>query len=139
MRGESLRPWGITLLRVIIGVIFLMHGWQKLTAFGVNGVTGMFANLGIPLPNVFAIIVIAVELVGGAMLIIGLGTRWAALLNGFDMVVAILLVHLRNGFFSPKGIEHPLSLLAACLCLVLAGPGAGSVDEVIGTRPRNSH
>jgi hypothetical protein len=61
MRGESLRPWGITLLRVIIGVIFLMHGWQKLTAFGVNGVTGMFANLGIPLPNVFAIIVIAVE------------------------------------------------------------------------------
>ena len=106
---------------------------------GVNGVTGMFANLGIPLPHVFAIIVIAVELVGGAMLIIGLGTRWSALLNSVDMVVAILLVHVKNGFFSPKGIEHPLSLLAATLCLLLAGGGAGSVDEVINARPRSSH
>lgn len=129
--GASFRLWGLTVLRVVIGVIFLMHGWQKLTVFGVKGVTGMFANLGIPLPNVFAIIVIAVELGGGAMLIIGLATRWVALLNAIDMVVAILLVHLRNGFFSPKGIEHPLSLLAATLCLVLAGAGAGSVDEVI--------
>jgi putative oxidoreductase len=109
-----------------------MHGWQKLTVLGVNGVTGMFTNLGVPLPNIFAIIVIAVELGGGAMLIIGLGTRWAALLNAIDMVVAILLVHLKNGFFSPKGVEHPLSLLAATICLVLAGSGAGSVDEVIG-------
>jgi putative oxidoreductase len=132
MRGVSLRPWGLTVLRVVTGVIFLMHGWQKLTDFGVSGVTGMFTGLGIPLPHVFAIIVTAVELVGGAMLIIGLGTRWAALLISVDMVVAILLVHLRNGFFSPKGIEHPLSLLAAALCLVLAGSGAGSVDEVIG-------
>jgi putative oxidoreductase len=130
--GVSLRPWGITVLRVVTGVIFLMHGWQKLTVFRVNGVTGMFTNLGVPLPNIFAIIVIAVELVGGAMLIIGLGTRWAALLIAIDMVVAILLVHLKNGFFSPKGVEHPLSLLAATICLVLAGSGTGSVDEVIG-------
>ena len=75
-----------------------------------------------------------VELLGGIALVIGLLTRWAAALNGFDMIVAILLVHLKNGFLKPGGFEHPLTMLAACIALVMLGPGAASVDGALAKR-----
>jgi len=117
-----------------VGIVFLLHGWQKVSVFGLHGVTGMLSSLGIPLPNVSAVILIGVELIGGALLILGLGARWAALLIAIDMTVAILFVHLKAGFFSPKGFEFPLTLLAAAICLALAGPGSLSLDAVIGKR-----
>ena len=128
MRNQSLQSWGLAILRVVVGVTFFLHGWQKLTVMHVAGVTGMLSGMGVPLPNVAAVALMTAELIGGALLIIGLFTRWAALLNGFDMLVAILLVHLQNGFFNPKGVELPLTLLAATVCLALAGPGAASLD-----------
>lgn len=69
-------------------------------------------------------IVSLVEFVGGILLITGLAPRIAAALNGIDMTVAILAVHLKNGFSAPMGFEHPFTLLGACLCLLLAGGGA---------------
>jgi putative oxidoreductase len=125
---------GITVLRVVVGIVFLAHGWQKLFVFGFHGVAGMFGGMGIPLPAVSAVIVTLVEFLGGAALIIGLLTRWAAALNGFDMVVAILVVHLKNGFMKPGGFEHPLILLAACIALVMLGPGSLSVDGALAKR-----
>ncbi len=130
----SLGSCGLTVLRVVVGIVFLLHGWQKVSVFGLHGVTGMLSSLGIPLPNVSAVILIGVELIGGALLILGLGARWAALLIAIDMTVAILFVHLKAGFFSPKGFEFPLTLLAAAICLALAGPGSLSLDAVIGKR-----
>jgi len=125
---------GITVLRVVVGIVFLAHGWQKLFGFGFHGVAGMFGGMGIPLPAVSAVVVTLVEFLGGAALIIGLLTRWAAALNGFDMVVAILVVHLKNGFLKPGGFEHPLVMLAACIALVMLGPGAASVDGALAKR-----
>src|SRR5580765_1087219 len=123
--------WGITVLRVVVGVVFLAHGWQKLFELGFHGVAGFFGGAGIPLPFVSAVIVTLVEFLGGIAVIFGLLTRWAAALNGFDMIVAILVVHLKNGLMKPGGYEHPLVMLAACVALVMLGPGAASVDGAL--------
>ncbi|MGA9798129.1 MAG: DoxX family protein [Terriglobales bacterium] len=128
------QSWAFTAFRVVVGSVFLAHGIQKFFMFGLHGVAGAFASMGIPVPGVTSVLVSVVELLGGAALILGFLTRWAAALNGFDMIVAILLVHLKNGFYSPKGIEFPLTLLGACIVLVIHGPGAASVDGALAKR-----
>ena len=126
---------GITVLRVVVGIVFLAHGWQKLFGFGFHGVAGFFAGAGIPLPFVSGVIVTLVEFIGGAALVLGLLTRWAAALNAFDMLVAVLVVHMKNGFFDQNhGVEFPLTLLAACIALTMLGPGSLSVDGALSKR-----
>jgi putative oxidoreductase len=135
MNGNSnLSSWGMTVLRLVVGIIFVAHGWQKLFTMHVSGVAGFLGMLGIPLPGVSAIVLTFVELLGGLALILGIVTRWAAILLAFDMVVAILAVHLKGGFFMPKGYEFALTVLAACIALALAGPGASSLDEIVMKR-----
>jgi putative oxidoreductase len=131
---SSNQSWGITVLRVVVGIVFLAHGAQKVFTFGHQGVTGMLGSMGVPLPGVMSVVLMAVEFLGGAALVLGLFTRWVAALNGFDMVVAILLVHLKNGFIKPGGFEHPLTLLAACVALAMLGPGAASLDGALAKR-----
>jgi putative oxidoreductase len=126
--GSNSKAWAITVLRVIVGLVFFVHGWQKVFGFGIHGTAGFLSQAGIPLPLVSAGIVITVEFLGGALLLLGVATRLAAGLNAIDMLVAILAVHLKNGFFNPTGVEFPLTLLAACVCLMITGPGAASVE-----------
>lgn len=126
----GLQSCGLTVLRVVVGIVFLMHGYQKLFKFGFHGVAGMFGHIGIPLPAFFAVVVTLVEFVGGILLIVGLATRIAAGLIAIDMLVAILAVHLKNGFFNPMGFEFPLTLLAAAICLMLAGGGSLSLKRL---------
>jgi putative oxidoreductase len=128
--GKS-QSFGLAVLRVVVGVVFFAHGYEKVFRFGFHGVAGMFGHMGIPLPSVFAVIVTLVEFVGGLLLITGLATRIPAALTAIDMMVAIAVVHARHGFFSPGGgMEFPLTLLAASICLVLAGGGAGSLKKL---------
>jgi len=134
MSNGSNQSWGLTILRLVVGIVFLAHGAQKVFVLGHGGVTGMLASIRIPLPSVMAVVLMAVEFLGGAALVLGLLTRWAAALIGFDMIIAILAVHLKGGFFSPKGVEFPLTLLAACIALVMVGPGAASVDGALVKR-----
>jgi putative oxidoreductase len=129
--NASLSSWGPTVLRFIVGVVFLAHGWQKVH-MGVHGVAGFLGMSGIPVPTISAAVLIAVELLGGIALILGIGTRWVAVLLAFDMVVAILAVHLKNGFFMPHGYEYPLTLLAASISLALTGGGRASLDSSLG-------
>ena len=132
--GASEQSWGLTVLRVVVGIVFVIHGGQKLFVFGIHGVGGMLGTLGIPLPMVAAVVVSMVEFFGGLALLSGFLVRWAAPLIAIDMLVAILVVHLKNGFFNPQGFEYPLTLLAACITLMFAGAGAASVDGALTKR-----
>jgi putative oxidoreductase len=133
MRTEQL---GIAILRVVVGILFLAHGAQKLFVLGFGNVSHMFASLGIPQPYLAAIVVTLVEFVGGILLVLGLGTRWAAILLAIEMAVAIGKVHLHNGLFINKGgYEYALVMLAATLALALAGSGSPALER-IGKRGR---
>jgi putative oxidoreductase len=119
---------GLLLVRLALGLVFVMHGWMKLTVFGVAGTAGFMASLGIPLPTVNAVIIIAVELVGGLMLAAGAGTRVVGALLSFSMLVAVITAHAANGFFLPNGYEFALTMALVSLAVVLTGAGQYSVD-----------
>jgi putative oxidoreductase len=125
---------GLTVLRIVVGLVFIAHGAQKFFVYGLGGTAGAFGRMGIPLPAVTAALVATVELVGGAALVVGLYTRIAALLLAADMLGAIALVHVKGGFFLPSGIEFALTLLAAAIPLLLAGAGEVAVDNVLRAR-----
>lgn len=125
-------PWGIALLRVVVGFAFFMHGQQKLFQMGIGGVGGFFASLGIPAPELAAVAVSLVETIGGLALILGVLTRLAGALLAADMLVAMLVVHRPNGFYAGDGgVELVLVLGTAALALALTGPGAVAVDQFV--------
>lgn len=119
---DLLRSWGITLLRVTIGAVFVAHGGQKFF-MGFHEVAEFLGSLGIPHPTGAAILLTAVEFFGGLAMILGILTRYVAIALAFDMAVAIVMFHRMNGFFMPNGIEYPMVLLVANLTLILAGGG----------------
>jgi putative oxidoreductase len=122
--------WGMLPLRLAVGLVFLMHGGQKLFVFGLAGTADIMGKLGLPLPAVCAGVVITVELLGGLAILLGAFTRLAGALLAFEMVVAILVARWHGGFFAPYGYEFELTLLAACLTFALSGPGQVSLEEM---------
>ncbi len=129
---------GLALLRVVVGIVFAVHGAQKVFEFGIPGTIGAFTQMGVPLPGIAAPFVSFLELGGGIALVLGLLTPLFAALLAINMLVAIVLVHLPAGFMLPNGYEFALTLFAACLALVLAGPGAAAVDNLIFARRRET-
>ena len=125
---------GLAVLRVITGTIFVAHGAQKLFVYGLDGVAGGFAQMGIPFPTVVGPLVGLVELFGGLALIAGLLTRLAGAGLGINMLGAFLLVHLPAGFFLPSGYEFVMMLGASAITLTLTGAGRYSIDALIGRR-----
>ena len=136
--GSHRTDLALLVLRIVVGLVFAIHGGQKLFAYGFGGVIGSFGKMGIPIPALTGPVVTLVEFLGGLALILGVVTRWAALLIAIDMVGAILFVHIGKGFFSQNGgFEYPLSLLAATVALALAGGGAYSLDARM-SRPKSA-
>lgn len=137
-------PWGPVILRVILGIGFVYHGYPKLfSGQGHDGFVGMLTGLGIPAPGLMAWVVGIVEFFGGLALIAGAFVTIAGALLAIDMLVAIFKVHLAHGFsfvnitgmtdtgpqFGMPGYEAPLLYLAGVVALMLVGPGPWSVDE----------
>ena len=128
---------GLLILRAALGIVFVMHGWQKATEFGLSGLAGSLATLGIPFPEVNAALLIATELGGGLAMLAGAFARVAGVLLAFAMIVATITVHLANGFFLPNGYEFTLTLMLASLAVTAAGAGAYSVDSRLFRQAKN--
>jgi putative oxidoreductase len=122
----------LAMLRIYVGLVFLIHGWQKLFSMGPKLTTAVFTQIGIPAPALSAWLVIFAEFACGLALIVGFLTRLAAIPIVIDMLGAIVFVHIKKGFFiQNNGAEYPLMLLVAGLTLMIAGPGAFAIDNIL--------
>jgi putative oxidoreductase len=126
---------GLLPLRVVVGLVFLLHGGQKLFVFGIAGTADIMGKLDIPLPSVAAVIVIAAELLGGCAIIAGLYARWAGVVLAIEMLVAIPVARLHGGFFAPYGFEFEFTLLGACLTFAAIGSGGASLERLLRAPP----
>ncbi|MBN9645171.1 DoxX family protein [Corynebacterium mendelii] len=129
---RTLNDLGLFILRLGIGVIMIVHGWDKLFVKGPTGVAGFFGSLDMPQPELFAWIATLTELFGGLALVIGLLTRLASLGIGLVIGGAIYYVHAANGFFNTDGgYEYQLLLCAASAALLFTGAGRWSLDQML--------
>jgi len=125
---------GLTILRVITGVVFTAHGAQKLFSWGPAAVAAGFESTGIPLAGIVGPLVGIGEFFGGMALVLGLLTRPVAAALSLIMLGAIWYAHLPAGFFLPNGYEFVLTLFGSAALFTLVGGGAWSVDAVIAKR-----
>jgi putative oxidoreductase len=130
----------LALVRFTVGFVMFLHGAQKMLGWlggpGFSGTMGMFESIGIPAP--FAFLAIVAEFFGGLGLMIGFLARIAAFGVMVNMIVAILLLHLRNGLFmnwtgkqAGEGIEYHLLAIGMTLAVIIGGAGAYSIDLAI--------
>jgi putative oxidoreductase len=123
------------ILRVGSGLIFIPHGYPKMTGGGGDEkgghahLTQSLAQLGLPFPYAFAALVGAIEFFGGLLLILGLQTQWAAIALAFVMLVATGRVLVQRGFVG--NADFPFSLLVATLALALLGGGTVSLEQIV--------
>ncbi len=125
---NRLQPWGALLMRLALALLMAVHGYQKVVPHGaLNHFSHYVASLGLPywLGSVSAF----TEFIGGILLIFGLFTRLAATLISFDLLVALFLVGIHQGFNSYSNL---LALTAISLMLVFYGAGAAALDRKIG-------
>jgi putative oxidoreductase len=128
---------GLFVVRVGFGLIFAAHGAQKLFGwfggYGIAGTGGWLEGVGFRPGRMFATALALSEFTGGLLLALGfLGPVGPALIVAV-MTVAIVTVHMRNGFFVGKnGIEHPLMFFVAAIAIALIGPGRYSLDYQLG-------
>lgn len=123
---------GLTILRVVLGVIWIAHGVPKLTG-GIEGTVNFLGGLGIPAPVLAAWFVALLESLGGFLLLVGWLVTPVALLLSIEMLVGIIVLHAPNGFYvvgsGHDGIEFSLLLIASLLAMIFCGPGLAAVDN----------
>src|SRR3989442_1498021 len=121
---ERLAPYAPVLLRLIVGITFLMHGLHKLQ--DPASFIGFMAFLKMPLLPVSGWFIILLETVGGLFMLLGLGTRWLGILLAIEMAVTTLLAKLSLWFIFPPrapaaGVQNDPPLLVNFLAPVLLG------------------
>ena len=127
-------PYAALVLRVALGAMFVAHALLKVVVFTLPGTVQFFESQG--LPGGLAYATVAVELVGGTLLVLGVGTRWIAALL-IPVLLGATWVHAPNGwlFTSPNGgWEYPAFLTLAAVAQVLLGDGAYTLSSVFNPR-----
>jgi putative oxidoreductase len=124
--GGGTESYGATVLRLVLGVIYLMHAYLAAVVYGPTGMTSFQRAHGLPFPEIGAWYVILAHAIGGLFLILGVLVRWAALVNIPIMAGALFTVHLKQGFFMGKdgGYEYAMLVLGATIAQALLGAGA---------------
>lgn len=125
---------GFTVIRLVLGLIFFMHGSQLVMGwFGGGGLTATVQGMAqMGLPKVVVYLVAFGQFLGGIGLIVGALTRVAAGGIAIIMAGAISIVHFKNGFFmSNQGYEYNLALIAMSLALIFGGPGRCAIDNLL--------
>jgi putative oxidoreductase len=128
--------YGITVLRIIVGIIFMAHGSQKLFGmfggYGLEGTGQYMASLGLNPGYLMALLSGSAEFFGGLGLVVGLLARPAAVVLIVMLVIAILSVHIHNGLFmANNGYEFALALLGGSIAVLIEGAGRLSLDRSI--------
>ena len=140
----GLPSWGAALLRVMLGVIYVAHGYLGYAVVTVPELVGYVTRMGYPLliSELLAWYLVFAHLLGGGLILVGLWTRAAAVAQVPIMASATFLLHWPQGFFvrgmtvdTPQGqrviaagYEYDLLVLVATIALILLGPGAMAVD-----------
>jgi putative oxidoreductase len=119
--------WGITAVRLMMGVILVVAGTQK-WASGIGGFTGFVTQLGIPAPQVVAPIIASGEVIGGLLLLVGFGIRWVSLWFICEFLVTSLYVKLGHGQ-GWDAARIDFMILAGSAMLALAGAGALTLEH----------
>jgi putative oxidoreductase len=127
---------GLLLIRLVIGVLFIGHGAQKLFGwfggYGLKGTGNWMDSLGLKPGMTMALLAGLTELIGGILFTLGLLTPLAGLMIAATMVIAIVKVHGPNGLWSTQnGYEYNLSLLAVAIGIALIGPGQYALDAFL--------
>lgn len=134
MFGRPLAPsWGITLVRVTMGIILIVAAWEKFNAGGLFGFSTAIANFGLPLPQFFGPFIPLLELFGGVLVLTGLGARWVAVLFICEFAVNVFILKIPRPapFGGWDSMRIDLMMLATAIALVLVGPGELALDSLV--------
>ena len=125
--GGGASDVGLAFLR-LAGIGLATHGYQKVFGGDMSGFAGFVEKIGFPLPHVFAWAAAIAELAGGALVAVGLFTRFGATFAAITMFVAAFLAHAKDDFDTR---EKALSYLVIMLAIACIGPGKWSVDGLV--------
>ncbi|WP_458411895.1 DoxX family protein [Schinkia sp. CFF1] len=127
---------GLLLIRLVIGLLFIGHGAQKLFGwfggYGIKGTGGWFESIGMKPGATMALLAGLAELIGGILFALGLLTSLAGIIIAGTMVIAIAKVHGANGLWATSnGYEYNLTVLAVTIGVALTGPGQYALDAFL--------
>jgi putative oxidoreductase len=130
---EAMLPIAETLVRIVVGAMFLMHVTTKFKLGADAVAANVFAKNGLEPALTWAYVVMTLEVVGGACLVLGLFTRFFAAALAIEMLVALLFVHLPKGYAAAGGgYEYVLLIGAVCFVFAIRGGGPYSIDRLFG-------
>lgn len=127
---------GLLIIRLVIGVLFIGHGAQKLFGWfgghGLKGTGGWFESVGMKPGVTMALFAGLAELIGGILFVLGLLTPIGGIMIAGTMVMAIVKVHAPNGLWATSnGYEYNLTLLTVAIGIALIGPGRYAIDAFL--------